>query len=350
MKTAHFRFVSAAFVLGAAWFFPIAQAANLGSFHADSACEAYLSKNKKTNPDHIQSQPGTDYSVLALNKPTNPDYYQIEVPGAQGSAARWVSKTCGSFTAEGSAPEAPTTKPTSTPQPATSGAACQIAHHADSHVLALSWQPAFCQSHSEKTECGIDDAKVFQAHNFTLHGLWPNKRECGQKQGYYAYCCAVKDKPAGSFCDYPKVELSGSVREGLGVVMPSVSANSCLERHEWHKHGTCGDWSADAYFTLATKLDHEFNDSGVARFISERIGQSVDTAEFFKRVDQDLGAGASKKISLGCDRAGLLVDIAINLPAPLDPNGDLKALIAQGQPSPSTGNCGKRFKVDAIGQ
>ncbi|BBL74009.1 ribonuclease T2 family protein [Methylomagnum ishizawai] len=337
MQPRHSCFVCAALALGVAGLFPPAQAANLGSFHADTACEAYLSKNKKTNPDHVQTRPGTDYPVIQFNRPTDPDYYQIEVPGAKDGTARWVGKACGSFTAQGSAP------------PPANGDACHIARHADSHVLALSWQPAFCQSHGEKSECGIDDRKAFQARNFTLHGLWPNQKGCGQRQGYYTYCGAVKDKPAGGFCAYPPVELGGPVRAGLGVVMPSVSADSCLERHEWHKHGTCGDWAPDEYFALAIRLDHEFNDSGLARFVGDHIGQSVETAEFFQQVDAALGAGASQKISLGCKK-GLLVDVAINLPAPLDPKGDLKTLVAQAEPSPGAGDCGQRFKIDAIGQ
>ncbi|SMF94459.1 ribonuclease T2 [Methylomagnum ishizawai] len=344
MQTRHSYCLCTALALGAAWF-SMAQAAPLGSFHADSACEAYLSKNKKTNPDHAQTQPGTDYTVLAFNKPVDPDYYQIAVPGAVGGTARWVAKDCGSFTADGTASGPPQNPPISH----TSGASCQIAHHADSYVLALSWEPAFCESHGDKPECGIDDRKAFQARNFTLHGLWPNQKDCGQRQGYYAYCGAVKDKPAGGFCAYPPVELGGPVRAGLGVVMPSVAADSCLERHEWHKHGACGAWTPDAYFALAIRLDHEFNDSGVARFVGDHIGQSVDTAEFFKQVDTALGVGASQKISLGCKK-GLLVDVAINLPAPLDPKSDLKTLIAQGEASPGAGDCGQRFKIDAIGQ
>lgn len=347
MQPRHSCFVCAALALGVAGLFPPAQAANLGSFHADTACEAYLSKNKKTNPGHAQTRPGTDYPVLQFNRPTDPDYYQIEVPGAKDGTARWVGKTCGIFTANGAA----SGPPKNPPIPPVGGSSCQIARHADSYVLALSWEPAFCESHGDKPECEVRDPRSwwFQAHNFTLHGLWPNKKECGQKQGYYAYCGEVEGKPEGGFCDYPKVELSGLVHGKLAFVMPSVAADSCLERHEWHKHGACGAWTPDEYFALAIRLDHEFNDSGLARFVGDHIGQSVETAEFFQQVDAALGAGASQKISLGCKK-GLLVDVAINLPAPLDPKGDLKTLVALAEPSPGAGDCGQRFKIDAIGQ
>ncbi|MFM8330946.1 MAG: ribonuclease T2 family protein, partial [Candidatus Methylumidiphilus sp.] len=225
------------------------------------------------------------------------------------------------------------------------GAACSLGGQADSYVFAVSWQPAFCESKPDKPECSIDDPKVYQATHFTLHGLWPNKTACGTN---YGYCGAVKDKPA-EFCGYPAVELSPEVRSQLAIVMPSVASGSCLERHEWHKHGTCQSGTPDQYYALATRLVREFNDSGAAAFMAEHIGQQVSLEDFRAALDQGLGAGASRHAKLGC-KDGLLVDIYINLPAELKPDASLKDLLAQSPDAPADKTCASGFRVDPIGQ
>ena len=49
-------------------------------------------------------------------------------------------------------------------------------------VLAISWQPAFCETRPEKPECDSQTPDRFDAANFALHGLWPQPRSrdyCG---------------------------------------------------------------------------------------------------------------------------------------------------------------------------
>ena len=43
-------------------------------------------------------------------------------------------------------------------------------------MLAVTWQPAFCQLHARKPECGSQTSDRFDATHFTLHGLWPQPR------------------------------------------------------------------------------------------------------------------------------------------------------------------------------
>ena len=63
--------------------------------------------------------------------------------------------------------------------------------------------------------------------------------------------------------------MTAETIKSLGEIMPSVAEGSCLDRHEWYKHGTCQtDWNADQYFDTAVRLVKEFNDKGVADFLT----------------------------------------------------------------------------------
>jgi ribonuclease T2 len=222
---------------------------------------------------------------------------------------------------------------------------CQLPNKEDSYKLAVSWQPAFCESHRGKPECKITDNTVYQASNFTLHGLWPNKRECGINYGL----CGQYKQAVKSFCDYDAVPMKPETVKSLGEVMPSVAKGSCLDRHEWYKHGTCQtDWQADQYFATAVRLVKEFNAHGIADFMKQNTGKTIPTAAFFKIVDQAFGKNASKRFSLDCDRDGLLVDVFINLPKQIPENVALADLIQQA-PQNFSNRCGNSFTIDAMG-
>lgn len=300
-----------------------------GVFSAQQVCPAYVSKNNLTNPDNAQIQAGSDYTVLEANRPNQPDWYRVIVSSAQ-PRERWVSADCGQVKLT---------------QPDTNGnAQCGVAGQADSFVLALSWQPAFCETKPDKAECAITDPQVYQARHFTLHGLWPNKRTCGIQ---YGFCGDVKAQKQ-NFCDYPQLSLTPASRAALAEVMPSVTAGSCLERHEWHKHGTCQSGSMDDYFDLAVDLIRQFNDAGMAYFMNRRIGQDVRTADFLERAAAVLGSSARDRIKLTCQQ-GMLVEVQLNLNADLSRGGDLEKLIVNA-PVQGNSNCGETFRVDAIGQ
>ena len=222
---------------------------------------------------------------------------------------------------------------------------CQLPNKEDSYKLALSWQPAFCESHKSKPECKITDHKSYQASHFTLHGLWPNKHECGIDYGM----CGQYKQPVDSFCDYEPIPMKPETVKVLGEVMPSVAQGSCLDRHEWYKHGTCQtDWNADGYFDTAVRLTKEFNDKGMSEFMRQNTGKTVATAAFLGAVDLSLGEGASQRLNLSCDKQGNLVDVFINLPKQIPENVTLADLIKQA-PKNFNNRCGKSFKVDAIG-
>lgn len=303
-----------------------------GTLTATHACEAYVSKNKHTNPDNTQLEINQTYAVFEINRANNPGWYRIRVQGAN-PPERWVAKDCGSINLQiGGSSDTD------------DRGQCQTAGLEDSYKLALSWQPAFCETHRDKPECRVNSDKAYQARNFTLHGLWPNKKSCGT---HYGFCGEVTNKP-GDFCDYPALSLITDVRDELEQVMPSAKAGSCLQRHEWHKHGTCqSKWSIDDYHEIATDLTRQFNESGIAYFISRNISKQVNEADFFKRIDCALGDNAHKRMQIKC-KSGDLVDIYINLPLDMKKDEKLGDLVQRaGMGFKST--CNGSFKVDPIG-
>ena len=44
------------------------------------------------------------------------------------------------------------------------------------YVLAISWEPAFCEDHEGKSECQRETEQTFDATHFSLHGLWPQPK------------------------------------------------------------------------------------------------------------------------------------------------------------------------------
>lgn len=311
-----------------------------GTFSAQQSCPAYVSKNKSTNPDNQKILAGNTYDIIEIIHPDHPSWYRIILPSANPKE-RWVSAGCGhaqiASTSE-TEPGTPTGESSNTNS-------CNIAGQADGYVLALSWQPAFCETKPQKPECKITNPHVYQARHFSLHGLWPNKQKCGT---HYAFCGEVKGQK-NNFCDYPAIQLDSASQTALAEVMSSVTAGSCLERHEWHKHGTCqSKWSSEEYFDLSVDLTRQFNDSGMAYFMNRRIGQQVRTEDFLNRMTAVLGSASRDRIKLKCDQ-GLLVEIQLSLIANLNPRTDLEQLIANA-PTQGNSNCGETFRVDAIGQ
>ncbi|MDO9312343.1 MAG: ribonuclease T [Nitrosomonas sp.] len=311
-----------------------AAAKTIGIFSAQQSCPAYVSKNKLTNPDNTQILADKKYDIIEANKPDHASWYRVILPSANPKE-RWIRADCGDAQLSGGQGTGDNGNSSS----------CSIAGEADSHVLALSWQPAFCEIKPQKPECKITDPKVYQAKHFTLHGLWPNKKSCGT---HYAFCGDVKAQKQ-NFCEYPEIKLNPTSQATLAEVMPSVTAGSCLERHEWHKHGTCqAANSKEEFFDLSVDLARQFNDSGMAYFMNRRIGQQVRTEDFLNRIAAVLGSSARERIKLNCDQ-GMLVEIQLSLIADLTPGTDLEKLIINA-PAQSNSNCGETFRVDPIGQ
>lgn len=263
-----------------------------GCFEATQACEAYRSFRKKTNPENARLEVGKQYPLLAQNKPNAATHVQLKIDGLQ-SDSRWVSLSCGRLL------------PSCSGQVATPPVAQS---KGDDYLLAVSWQPAFCETHPSKTECKTLTPSRFDAKNLALHGLWPQPRN-------NAYCgVSVKDKSVDRRKRWdllPPLKLSQSVRQELSKVMPGYASN--LQRHEWIKHGTCYGTTENQYYVDSLWMMRELNNSAVRDLFSSRIGQTVTITEVRNSFDKAFGAGTGQKVNMRCDRKGRVGEIWVNL-------------------------------------
>jgi ribonuclease T2 len=296
-----------------------------GWFIALESCEAMQSKNKGTNPGDVMTELRHAYDIIGINKEGG-DFYQMRVPGAPVTEERWVHVGCGvHVVAAGSAPPGtPTPGPV---EPSPGG-------EADEHVLALSWQPAFCETKPNKTECrnlNAGELPVTETQ-LSIHGLWP------QPNGNF-YCgvpdALVRLDEAGQWSALPEVETDAETREVLEVVMPGSA--SFLERHEWIKHGTChrGAGGADEYFDDTLRLTAELNESAVGRFVAAHVGAEVKTADIAALFDEEFGAGAGERVQFQCVGDGgrtLIQEMKISLNGVIGPETTLSALMLAAAP------------------
>ncbi len=249
-----------------------------GVFTVTHACAAYQSIRKGTNPGAVTVEPSKTYNVLAGNK-LNPTHYRISVPGAQ-PAERWVSAACGEILATGQA---------------SAGAAAGASGPSATHVLAMGWEPAFCGTHKDKSECRALKSTSFAATHLSLHGLWPQPRGT-------QYCNVapnVKQLDQNHNWDaLPEPDMSADTQKRLAAVMPGYQSN--LQRHEWIVHGTCYGGSADGYFARAAGLAEAIDASAVSKLFADNAGKNL-TADAIRAVfDTAFGAGAGARVAVSC--------------------------------------------------
>ncbi|WP_103125223.1 ribonuclease T2 family protein [Nostoc cycadae] len=269
---------------------------------AVGACEAVISIKKGTNPGNVRLQPGQTYQIVGQNK-DNPSHYLLEIASASPSR-RWVPTSC--VSADGLPTDTTGKIPPVIP----------VAVGND-YLLAVSWQPAFCESKPEKTECKnlAKNPNRPEATNFALHGLWPQPESniyCGVSQTDITF-----DK-ASAWSKLPAVEteLSPDTWAKLQVVMPGTASN--LQRHEWIKHGTCYQGTPEEYFTESIALIDTFNKSPIQALVASNIGRQVT----LKDIDQalsSLGVNAGDKIEVKCTNA-VLGELWVNLRGDITPN------------------------------
>jgi ribonuclease T2 len=213
----------------------------------------------------------------------------------------------------------------------------------DHYILALSWQSAFCESKTKKPECRTQSKKHFSAYNFVLHGLWPNNLN---------YCQVPKriiNKDKRQWCKTPILELSKPVRKQLSQFMPG--SLSCLQRHEWYRHGSCSGLSANNYFMLANKLVKKFSKSAFSQYVTKHIGKNVKRKNLLKAFDNSFGKGSRSYLALRCKKVhgiSLLTEIQIHLKKDLSNPTKFKHLFPNKKPK-IHGTCPRRFKIDEVG-
>ena len=224
--------------------------------------------------------------------------------------------------------------------------ACDEAPHVTHYVLALSWQPAFCESNEQRPECRALDPTDFAATHLTVHGLWPNDRPnagptyCGIDEETRAL-----DQPR-SWCQLPEPEMSGKTRAHLAQTMPGVL--SCLDRHEWIKHGTCAGIGAERYFGETVRLASAVQATAFGQAIAAHVGREVTPEQLIQAFEASFGAGSGGALTLVCSDRGDLSEVRIALRTS-SLEGDLDgADLYLGGPVPAS-RCPGTVRIDAAG-
>lgn len=295
-----------------------------GVFVARAACPATASIRRGDDRDAVAVAPGERYRLLGMNADP-PSHYLVRVPGSD-PPDRWVAIDCGRIRgvaeAAGGGPDA--------------GAADPGAADADAgaiprgdYVLALSWQPAFCETAPDRRECRTRRANGPEGERLALHGLWFRDRD--------RIDCPGPGRP----------RLSPETRRALEAVMPGTRSD--LEDHQWRKHGRCFGVPAEVYFAVSAALARRVARSPVGAFLADRVGAEVSAVAVGRAFDAAFGRGAGRAVGLACARDGdrrLVVDLRIGLSGPLGPDADLGALM---RAAPGARRGCARGVVDAAG-
>lgn len=307
-----------------------------GTFTAASACEAFQSFRKSTNPDGAKLSPGTGYTILETHEA---GWTRVQVPGARPSE-RWVRNDCGSEGGSGAAAPATSGRTPAAPSMSGRGGMCSTANEYDSFVLAMSWQPGFCEwtagGKRGKPECeAMEDGKL-KVTNLTLHGLWPNRQQCGISYGN---------------CSTAPMTLSKETIAYIGPWMPNFLFEKDFGEHEWRKHGTCQAMNPDAYFRRAVNLVKQFNDSGVGKYIRQNIGGSISRRAFYEKLQAETGSEAYRdSVKLMCS-GQYLTEIQVKLPRDYRAGGSLKDLLGEQPGGSGGGTCrGDEIRIEASGR
>ena len=258
-----------------------------GEFLAKRSCAAVQSIKTGGNPGRVKLRIDRRYPVTGLNRP-NGAYVQIKVAGARPEL-RWVERHCGTLNP---GPDEPVAK---------------------KYVLAISWQPAFCETKPEKTECKTQVPGRFDADHFALHGLWP------QPEGNVFCGVSAADRShaeQGKWDELPEPEVSAETRARLSEAMPGIASN--LQRHEFTKHGTCFPGNADIYFRVSLTLLEQINASRLRDLMTTHIGATVSSADIKREFEQSFGAGVGAALGIRCvddvkSRRTLINEIRVNL-------------------------------------
>jgi ribonuclease T2 len=309
-----FAFVVAAILIFAAN--ATAQVKLSGSFVASKSCAAVQSIKKGTNPGDVLIESGKTYILLGKNKDAA-SHYWIEVPGA-APRQRWVGVECGS--ANGTVVSTP------------SQASVAVSDGKPFYVLAMSWEPAFCEGLSGKVECKTQAATSFEASHLVLHGLWPQPRR-------KVFCNVDKALAAADDAHQwealPEPELSAATKAALDQVMPGTQ--SLLERHEWVKHGSCYPGAkAETYFGDAMRLMTAINASAVQAFVAANVGKTIQSADLRARFDEAFGRGAGDRVRVACKPDGnrqLITEITLGLKGDISAGTPVAELIAASSPT-----------------
>lgn len=278
----------------------------IGDFLVKQSCPAYQSFRKATNPGSLTLRSGERYAIVEVNKAEDIGWVRVR---AAGGELRWVAMECGTPL---------NLQLGGKPRPA-EAESCDRPEEYDSFVLALTWQPGFCEHfhyQGKKPECQAMAEGRLDITHLTLHGLWPNKGTCGKTYGR---------------CPGSDIDLTAETLAYIRPWMPNFYFETSFGSYQWKKHGLCQrQLDDDGYFRRAVDYVKLVNDSALGTYITANVDGRIDRSRFYQLVTETLGESARHRVQLIC--AGQhLQEIRIRLPRDLRPAATLTELLGDGE-------------------
>lgn len=320
-------------------------------FVARQACPALQSIKKGTNPGNVRLNPEATYEVLGKNR-RQASHYMVRISGARPQN-RWVGVNCGRLQREEAiatpAPTAPPAPaPTESPSPGSTPAESMLQSSKDEDfLLALSWQPSFCETRPNKPECRSQTGDRFDASNLVLHGLWPQPRAnvyCGVSDRL------IKLDKDRRWFELPALELSPGTRQALETKMPGMASG--LDRHEWYKHGTCYSNTAEEYYRESIALLDQVNASAVQDLMERNINFLLTDTEIQQEFEAAFGRATGERVAVKCkrdideEREIMVVELWLNLKGKIDTGTPISRLL---QAAPRARRDCRQGEVDPAG-
>ena len=209
------------------------------------------------------------------------------------------------------------------------GKVSAVSGHAD-YILAVNWQPAFCEQRPNVPECRSQRKTRFDASGFSLHGLWPqseNGTYCGVSDGI------VNTDKSGRWNSLPKLDLSKTLRSELAIKMPGY--RSYLHRHEWFKHGTCmPGYKPETYFRAALGLLDALNASAFRTFFVAQTGNKIPFTKLASEFARSFGNKARDRLIVDCYRDSgrrIIQELKLSIAGNLSSGPGLSEVLAAGR-------------------
>jgi ribonuclease T2 len=172
--------------------------------------------------------------------------------------------------------------------------------------------------------------------HLTLHGLWPNKRECGRD---YANCADTK------------LDLKKSTVKEIDDWMPNFFFSTAFGSYEWKKHGTCQERDDDTYFLLAKDLLQRVDTSAIGTYLRDNIGETINADAYRKHIEKSLGKEVADRMQLVCSKKKYLQEIRLNLPKEIVVDNDIAKIVAGAKRFGNfTSRCAKDIYIERSGK
>lgn len=163
----------------------------------------------------------------------------------------------------------------------------------DYYVMALSWSANWCAREGDARNSPQCDPS--EDHGWILHGLWPQF-----ERGYPSFCKTARRAPSRQ----------------MTAAMADIMGTPGLAWHQWKKHGSCTNLSAEDYYALSREAYARVTRPALFRKVNRTLRLPAHVVEeAFLSENPDIAADG---LTITC-RQGYIHEARICLSRTLDP-------------------------------